>query len=370
VPAGSKAQAHDEYKMQNLISNAEHGYDRLKLHTFNYHSFLGTVKLDNMFGEKVPKNYKIDCAIRLDGEYELMYVPRTARVRLQEEASTDVQKAQLYSSTFSEDYSFSKAVVAVFQTVYSSMTLYRARADQLSRYGYAAFGLTVAPYTIMSVINLIGSALTPHYPALHLINSKLVQEATSRGNKLEAVTDSFLKLDASLDTWTGSFESIDPEQNSYIMKFTPNDKHNKHNILRARVNISPDVDEDKAFFTQFNVQKSSYLSDEDYSALHTLITILITAAPIATVGAISRFAPGESTTSERGWTMSWLVFGIVLGFLMRGWTHYFLQNLGRNRAIEITQLVSGVVLYSVPAIGGVVAVVQMYLDFGVCTRFD
>ena len=45
------------------------------------------------------------------------------------------------------------------QAVWAIITLYRARADQIQEFGCAAFGLTVAPYAFMSVMNIIGSLL-------------------------------------------------------------------------------------------------------------------------------------------------------------------------------------------------------------------
>lgn len=48
-----------------------------------------------------------------------------------------------------------KGLASVVQLVFSSITLYRARGSQLQRYGYAAFGLSVFPYTLMTFVNLV-----------------------------------------------------------------------------------------------------------------------------------------------------------------------------------------------------------------------
>ncbi|KAJ7050592.1 hypothetical protein C8F01DRAFT_1034920, partial [Mycena amicta] len=73
-----------------------------------------------------------------------------------------------------------RAVVAIVQTCYGAFTLYRTRGDQIARYGYAAFGLTVAPYTIMSIINLLGSVLMPSYPTMYLVRSEVMDEIDSK----------------------------------------------------------------------------------------------------------------------------------------------------------------------------------------------
>jgi hypothetical protein len=50
-------------------------------------------------------------------------------------------------------YSVTQPLAAVVQTVSAGITLYRTRGDQIDRYGFAAFGLTVVPYLIMGIIN-------------------------------------------------------------------------------------------------------------------------------------------------------------------------------------------------------------------------
>lgn len=71
------------------------------------------------------------------------------------------------------------------QTLFATATLYRARVNQLSRFGYAAFGLTVAPYAVMSIVNLLRSLFTPEYPTMYLIESSIAAEARRRGGDIQ-----------------------------------------------------------------------------------------------------------------------------------------------------------------------------------------
>ena len=88
----------------------------------------------------------------------------------------------------SSNYNLSKGVIAIFQTLYASATLYRTRGDQIQHYGYAAFGLTVAPYLVMSIINLLGTMLTPDYSCVYLVRSEIMDEASRRkGAKFEGM---------------------------------------------------------------------------------------------------------------------------------------------------------------------------------------
>ncbi len=86
----------------------------------------------------------------------------------------------------SSSYNLPKVLTAIFQTLYASATLYRVRGDQIQRYGYAAFGLTVAPYLVMSIINLASTVLTPDYSSMYLIGSEAMDEAGRReGSRFE-----------------------------------------------------------------------------------------------------------------------------------------------------------------------------------------
>ena len=80
----------------------------------------------------------------------------------------------------SSNYNLPKGLIAIFQTLFASATLYQTRGDQIQRYGYAAFGSTVAPYLVMSIINLWGTILTPDYPCVYLVRSEIMDEASRR----------------------------------------------------------------------------------------------------------------------------------------------------------------------------------------------
>ena len=72
-------------------------------------------------------------------------------------------------------------LVSIVQILKSCVTLYRSQGDQLDQYGYATFGLTVLPYMVMSMVNLIGNIFTTTYPRLYLVRSPKMEEAESRG---------------------------------------------------------------------------------------------------------------------------------------------------------------------------------------------
>ena len=83
----------------------------------------------------------------------------------------------------SASYNPLSIIAAIFQTLYASFTLYETRGDQLTRYGYAAFGLTVTPYLVMSIVNLFGSLATPTYDTMYLVRSKALEELECKSNR-------------------------------------------------------------------------------------------------------------------------------------------------------------------------------------------
>jgi len=82
-------------------------------------------------------------------------------------------------------YSYVKALVALIQTAYTVMTLYKSRGDQITRYGWAAFGLTVAPYAVMSNMNLFGNLCRADYASLYMVESRVMDEARRRDGLFE-----------------------------------------------------------------------------------------------------------------------------------------------------------------------------------------
>jgi len=90
------------------------------------------------------------CLLPDNGHYALAYVPRYAEVKISPRRhnpdNSTVEVDDEAPVRLSSSYSFIKAVVALAQVLYASATLYKAtRGPQIAQFGYAAFGLSVAP---------------------------------------------------------------------------------------------------------------------------------------------------------------------------------------------------------------------------------
>ena len=83
------------------------------------------------------------------------------------------------------------AVVSIAQVIFSSITIYRARGDQIEKYGYAAYGLSVYPYALMSVANLIKLGVCGRYPYAYVLRTATLVEAEGKGGVFEGAVGNF-----------------------------------------------------------------------------------------------------------------------------------------------------------------------------------
>jgi hypothetical protein len=225
------------------------------------------------------------------------------------------QQPVVKTPTLSDNYNILKSGVSLGQAIFACFTLYRTKGDQLSQYGYAAFGLTVAPYAIMSVINLLGSLLCPEYPALYLVDSEPMQEARKHG---------------------GTFDG-------------------------TITNLAIDMQA---------LQQDSYGASYDRNALflHTS-AIIFGFVPLLIVGLISKFDAANSTISQRIWLMTWLVFGAVFGPIIE-WRRGELMSYGESTWSAQLSTIGLAAFYAAPAVGGFVVVGHMIMEYGTCIQLS
>ncbi|KAJ7053787.1 hypothetical protein C8F01DRAFT_1166234 [Mycena amicta] len=247
----------------------------------------------------------------------------------------------------------SRAVVAIVQTRYGAYTLYLTRGDQIARYGYAAFGLTVAPYTLMSIINLLGSLLTPSYPTMYLVRSEVMDEIDRRFGR-----DGRPYFDGTV----GVLEQVKHED-------------------EPEVKVDVDVEENKIGLEteEGGRDLERVLACEDPAILvawghrHRI--------PLAIIGGLTKFYPGDNSThAQRVWLMTWLGFGFfgVLTISLREDMAPVRRREALRRASPLPPVASLILhmfplsvmlVYSAPAIGGMVVVAQMMKAYGDCVHF-
>ncbi|EIW78138.1 hypothetical protein CONPUDRAFT_145483 [Coniophora puteana RWD-64-598 SS2] len=83
-------------------------------------------------------------------------------------------------SQLSSSQSWVKMVTSIAQLLYTSLTIYETAGPQLDVYGYAAYGLTVFPYLLQSLVNLAAVGIAGDYSCAYLINTAILTEANGR----------------------------------------------------------------------------------------------------------------------------------------------------------------------------------------------
>ena len=286
----------------------------------------------------------------------------------------------------SSNYNLPRGLIAIFQTLYASATLYQTRGDQIKRYGYAAFGLTVAPYLVMSIINLLGTMLTPDYPCVYLVRSEIMDEASRReGAKFEGMVATLISEPVTVGKCVEF--CIDEDNRLFIRgpreSISQRGLHDANDVVPMEV-LNPDTrqGDPKETRRSRNLIKRSdhsvlmgrlkrvrhptvWISEglgggDDHMFLELLnrIDLLIVGSiPIAINGGLSQFDTGHSTIAQRTWTMSWLAFGLTLGAAFGP----MIEDVVMNAFLRLT-------IYFTSTIGGFVVVAQMLMSYGRCVE--
>ncbi|KAL8786079.1 MAG: hypothetical protein Q9195_008355 [Heterodermia aff. obscurata] len=345
--------------------------------------------LDNLFGDEMHEPYrhtftlkgrKVHGICRLPYGFALAPVPSTATVAelgyiQSNHGEPRINTPNKTTTEISSSYNLPQGLVAVFQTLYASVTLYRARGDQIARYGYASFGLTVAPYLVMSIVNLVGTVLTPNYATTFMVESEIMREAARRdgarfsgvvgilenGPSLPGTIDMVFEIDEK-----GRYFAQQERSNSPIAAYTNALTGIEESMEVSRQRLLIDLypsDHDRTLKPNVIVPMVDYssFSDRDRSDINLLLSLLVGSISLAINGILTRFKAGKSTRAQRVWTMTWLVFGILLGSGIQ-------QVAAEARKNRILRILAMMVVYGSVAVGGLVVVCQMLLDYGSCVQ--
>ncbi|KAJ6440276.1 hypothetical protein O9K51_06066 [Purpureocillium lavendulum] len=337
---------------------------------------------------------------RLPPGYRLLVLP--SWTTFQDDAADKPAEGTLIQS----NHSIMKVLISIGQLLFAVVTLYETRGNQIEVYGYAAFGLTVAPYVWMSFINLLANLMCPQYPTMLVVDSpgldEMRRELADQGREAEYPVG-------------GTVGRIDADMQQRVVAY-------------YRVALKCPT----AFHQFFEILDPANGSVKE-SVLPVLMAygaVAFAAVPIAIVGGLSRFKAGQSAISERVWTMLWLCLGpavgagmgtIIMGIIESRpvlWLPVMLARWKRpsapahvvpadpehaegnqgesegkarpeatkartaedaaqgfNTSIGMHVLITGLIawflfMYMIPAIGGFVVVGKMLVAYGSCTKID
>jgi len=275
------------------------------------------------------------------------------------------EKVQLSTSN-----SLLKSAIAIVQLMFACFTLYRTRGAQVENYGYAAFGFTVIPYAIMSVINLTANLLTPEYPTLFMVHSDGMDLATEEHNEFDGVVGTIIPKDT---TSEDDFNYIVPSDGRVPGYFS------EYKIQIPREYTGTSDGELTVEYSSLgrhktipNFKKSQRIRNHVAIAVG-IIALIIPYVLIAVLN--NGFQKGSiSTPLERGFVMSWLVIGQVFGafFGLVGHNNSTHGNIFRGFTMALRGRVADNIVIVLmlaaltPAIGGFVVVGMMIKQFGSC----
>lgn len=328
-------------------------------------------------------NYRnINGICMLPTGYALSFLPSNAEVV--SDLSNEGKEYVISSSK-----SMPRAIIAIVQVLYGSITLYRARGDQIESFGYAAFGLTVVPYVIMSIMNLIAALLMPDYPTFHVVRSYEHDEAIMLGGQIDGAVGRVVHT---------KDDSKYSQANAVI--------HNKvHTDIKARDDSNTEDTAKKqqssgkvrtiqhvgplrandllthSRFTPYKLRGENSWSTPTIFVLLLIATFVCGAIHVGIIAGVTGFDNGRSTTAQRVWTMMWLVFNALVGPAVEyvsdtnnihdedddddkdspKWLSTISHQVGS------VLILAFIVWYGAAAIGGFVVVGQMIQAYGSCT---
>lgn len=264
-----------------------------------------------------------------------------------------------------------KAAVSVAQIVFGAVTIYRTRGNQIEKYGYAAFGLSVTPYVWMSLINLVGNIVRPSYPALYITDSKWLEEAKGKSASWPGLSTIGRLSDSSADKAHDRLLESVSSQKATLEKRRALLKKYKHvrgpwaGFVRGFYRpdgrmFSVERHPDDIFDSQ--LVRMERKSRPLYCILLIVGPISALAVPLIVTGTLSGFATGESSMMQRFWIMAWLLLGSLVPFA-------WVLPRASYESLEMAPILGALslpVAMAVAAVGGFCVVARMFGEHGVC----
>lgn len=298
---------------------------------------------------------------------------------------TDREKIVIASS-----YGTAKSFTGILQILISVFTLYSSSGTQIGHYGYAAFGFSVIPYTVMSFLNAIANSIEADYDTLFMVESEVMVEAFERtGEEFVGAVAALLpehEHDETVDLkfrhsrergwkayevddngmetgkkWRVTFEEVEvPTEAEKIFIFGSPPPPRRINETAARISIPAEG--------QYRRKKRIVrMSDRFNSFAVSIIIIISLIVPYIVMGSLSSFKAENSTPRQRTFMMGWLVVGQVIGIVdiiesgggkkKRWWDT--LENF-----IKTIVVIAGFAF----AVGGFVEAGKMMRAFGFCIK--
>lgn len=343
-----------------------------------------------------PLNWKIQGQYSLPHGYSFARLPPGTSLGAINPA-TDRSSVVIASS-----YGIVKSFTAALQILFSIFALWSAYGSQVQNYGYAAFGFSVVPYTIMSFLNAIANIVEADYDTLFMVESEVMVEAFERTGEefvgaVAAMIPAFdrnewidVKFRRHKERGLVAYE-LDLEDQETGKKWrvvsTDEQSNEEHQTAAEHTHMNPHDNppagpageqiplqpRDTSHCTKIVIpgagqyQRKKQVvkkSNRFYNQSVTIIVISALIFPYIILGALSRFEPRQSTRRQRIFMMGWLVAGQVIGILDVAETKGGRKRWWRMVEVGVKTVV--VLMGFAFSIGGFMEAAQMMRAFGFC----
>lgn len=346
------------------------------------------------------ESIKIHGLCNLAPGYGLSYL--SPKVKVYARHNPQVGEQGIKSTKLASTHDIPRILFSLIQTVSGGYSLYKARGSQIDRYGFAAFGLTVLPYMIVSIINFIGSLLSAEYETVYMVHSRTMDEMISRGGLVDGVVGS-LHDNPTIETASPHsserlgenttsihFEGYanqlhgyeagiekEKERNFTILPYEPPKPppsrrwivrfcqryrrwHGLVTVYETKQNSKPsgpaiDVP------SHFSIRHLPPPSYQAYlNVLAILMLFLTLALPYIVIGLLTGWKANQSTSTQRNFALTWLVAGQAQGYAVAK------VEMLTGRKSSIRGLIVIFIAYGSNCLCGLTMVAQEMIEFGTC----
>ncbi|KZT70054.1 hypothetical protein DAEQUDRAFT_238134 [Daedalea quercina L-15889] len=270
-------------------------------------------------------------------------------------------------------------LLSIFQIIFASFTLYSTPSDQIPRWGYAAYGLSVFPYALMSVMNLLCAGLVGSYTCGQILRTPILQESLQReamGTKYDGIIGSLKEgwqpQESDIGQKRGEYvavrmRTVSATQSSPRQLVVTGDRWERTYCLLSEGQAM----EATRAVVRFTVSALSHTGPPREQELKkvqaitwleivTIVSLFLIALimPYALIYALTGFRPNGSTVSQRAWMMAWLAAdqlsscGTLIAWAV--WKRF-------HDIIPTNVQYACVIALMVPGVGGFVTVGRMFL---------
>ena len=371
-----------------------------------------TDRFNNECPSKSPVDHdgiKIHGTFKLAPGYGLSYVPPNVKIHTRREYQTiegdrisAMGTDQVVGRTrIASTHDIPRIWFSLIQTVSGGYSLYKAQGSQINHYGYAAFGLTVVPYMIVSVVNFLGSFLSAEYETMYMVHSATMDEMIRRGGVVDGVVGTLHGdvEDIRQLSWSSTQDLAGPACTSITFTKTedrmsgcdtggntrhcftvmpyeaplPPPKHvfirwwNKlrqwHGmavpaVIKSKTQPSGPAIRIPTHSPIDRLTEPSYQSSLNVFSL--LILFLTLALPYVIIAILTGWKANQSTSVQRNFVLAWLISGQTQGYAVSK-----VERLTEKKT-SLRGMLFIFVFYGANCLCGLTVVAQEMLEFGTC----